>query len=84
MEAKNVEVSLAVSVKVQTKEKVRDEIVEQCVRLQCHCCNKGIELYKQPHISDKNLYHVNGSPCRAYRIRRHYGDLRDYENKVSV
>lgn len=57
-------------------------VVEQCVRLECRDCDRGECILDSTH--DKNLYHANGSPCKAYRIRRHYNDLRAYEQSEAM
>jgi hypothetical protein len=40
----------------------------------------GVESFP----NDNNLYHPNGSPCRAYRIRRHYNTLTTFEDKFTT
>lgn len=59
-----------------------DEVIEQCIRLECICCNWGMGVESFPN--DNNLYHPNGSPCRAYRIRRHYNTLTTFEDKFTT
>lgn len=47
----------------------------ECCDLQCYDCGKNIPL--QSFKRDNNLYHNNGNPCRAYRIRRHFNLMDD-------
>lgn len=46
---------------------------EQCIKLSCHDCAKGHDVLDMP--KDNNLWHRNGNPCRAYRLRRFFNIL---------
>lgn len=48
----------------------KQTIALECCKLQCFECNAKVPLVEYP--DDLNLYHTNGTPCKAYRIRRYF------------